>query len=604
MVLVCSGAWATDYYVTTGGNDSTGDGSVGTPWLTLAKACTTVAAGGGHTINVGAGTFSETVQCELKTNVNIVGAGEESTTISAGAAFSDSLIKATSAEGTNGNQSISGITFDGNTHLGQIGVWIRGRSNVSIHDCTFTGWLYSGATVQGRETIAGAPPTIYATGNTFYNNTLTDTATYAYTVIASGASSATKGATYTSPNGTILTVLITVSGGTVFRMHKGSSTSIDASGNLTKTSGTGDATIAYSSTYETGGYGSLRFGGQDGMLIYNNTATQSGSGLTGCGYIFKYFDNGYIKNVKIYGNNIEKISSNNNTYNFSIEFWYPQGGVEVYDNTIIGTIDIGNARAVGNIDYALKIRNNTLGPATQQALSYLGVEVEDSSSDVIITRNLIRNTNRALYFVAADSSNTYIRRVWFTNNIIDGVGYDGATDPTSHGAGTLFLSKDSTNDFDSIYILNNTFYGRYNDALIGVGVHGSGAMSNIYVQNNVIQGFSTAPVYSNMQKAGSTIDGLYIQNNVMYGNGNSNAYLATGITPTNLTNSGHSTSDPLLDTDTWDLGTGSPALGFGIKTLGVHTDYNGKVRSAVNDAGAVQTSDDLSTVSMGGATIN
>lgn len=47
------------YYVRKTGNDSTGDGSTGAPWLTIGKALSTVSAAGGHTIKVGAGDYAE-----------------------------------------------------------------------------------------------------------------------------------------------------------------------------------------------------------------------------------------------------------------------------------------------------------------------------------------------------------------------------------------------------------------------------------------------------------------------------------------------------------------------------------------------------------------
>ena len=47
------------YYVRKDGNDTTGDGSTGAPWLTISKALLTVSIGGGHTVNIGAGTYQE-----------------------------------------------------------------------------------------------------------------------------------------------------------------------------------------------------------------------------------------------------------------------------------------------------------------------------------------------------------------------------------------------------------------------------------------------------------------------------------------------------------------------------------------------------------------
>jgi hypothetical protein len=47
------------YYVRKDGNDATGDGSAGAPWLTLDKALATISAGGGHLVLMGDGTYIE-----------------------------------------------------------------------------------------------------------------------------------------------------------------------------------------------------------------------------------------------------------------------------------------------------------------------------------------------------------------------------------------------------------------------------------------------------------------------------------------------------------------------------------------------------------------
>lgn len=76
------------YYVRKGGSDTTGNGSTDTPWLTINKALSTVSSDGGHTINVGPGTYAETgrliipatvftatviVQSETGTGVTVTG---------------------------------------------------------------------------------------------------------------------------------------------------------------------------------------------------------------------------------------------------------------------------------------------------------------------------------------------------------------------------------------------------------------------------------------------------------------------------------------------------------------------------------------------------
>jgi hypothetical protein len=49
----------TTYYVSTTGNDITGDGSSALPWASISKALLTVPAAGGHTVKISAGTYSE-----------------------------------------------------------------------------------------------------------------------------------------------------------------------------------------------------------------------------------------------------------------------------------------------------------------------------------------------------------------------------------------------------------------------------------------------------------------------------------------------------------------------------------------------------------------
>lgn len=51
----------TTYFVRKDGNDTTGNGSTGTPWASIAKALATISAAGGHTVKVGAGTYNEFV---------------------------------------------------------------------------------------------------------------------------------------------------------------------------------------------------------------------------------------------------------------------------------------------------------------------------------------------------------------------------------------------------------------------------------------------------------------------------------------------------------------------------------------------------------------
>jgi len=66
-------------YVSSTGNDSTGDGSSGNPYLTLTKGILQVADGG--TVNVAAGTYTETTMITIEKNVTINGNSSTSTII-------------------------------------------------------------------------------------------------------------------------------------------------------------------------------------------------------------------------------------------------------------------------------------------------------------------------------------------------------------------------------------------------------------------------------------------------------------------------------------------------------------------------------------------
>src|SRR4051812_17613179 len=104
---------ANTFYVSTTGNDATGTGTISLPWKTLAKATTAVTTSG-STIHVNAGTYLETASLSLAVGVNLEGADSSTTIIKStvGADYTP-LMNVSSAVGTNGNQSISKLKFDG-----------------------------------------------------------------------------------------------------------------------------------------------------------------------------------------------------------------------------------------------------------------------------------------------------------------------------------------------------------------------------------------------------------------------------------------------------------------------------------------------------------
>lgn len=177
LILCFQYGFGATYYISTNGNDRTGNGSLHNPWQTLYRATSTVVTAG-DIIHLTAGTFIERVRCTLATGVSIEGEGPLSVIQSTLTEQFVAIIIAVSPEGTNGNQHISNITLDGNKRTTSWAIEIRGRSNFSIHDCTIKDFDDRGILWTGRSDNDTAPPNLYATGNTFYNNVVINCAKY------------------------------------------------------------------------------------------------------------------------------------------------------------------------------------------------------------------------------------------------------------------------------------------------------------------------------------------------------------------------------------------------------------------------------------------
>ena len=171
------------YWVAETGSDISGDGTYANPWATLGYA-TTQATTPGDVIHVKAGTITETVQSSLAVGVSIIGAGNSSIIKSNYAwslAWPSTLIATVSlrstSEGTDGNQSISYLRFDGDNLTATAAICVSARSNVSIHHCEFENFLTYGVSFTGTVDFSYGEATIYASNNSFHDNIMTNCAT-------------------------------------------------------------------------------------------------------------------------------------------------------------------------------------------------------------------------------------------------------------------------------------------------------------------------------------------------------------------------------------------------------------------------------------------
>jgi hypothetical protein len=181
-LLLFSVANATVYYVRADGNNANSGltNTAGGAWKTFVFACNNATVAG-DVINVASGTYLETASIDLRVGVSIVGADSSNTILQSTVAGSFTYVLGLlSVEGTNGNQTISNIKFDGRGLTNFWAMPINGRSNVEVHHCTFIDYIDAAVLMRGKEG-SGEPdgePATYATGNKFHDNRVINCSRY------------------------------------------------------------------------------------------------------------------------------------------------------------------------------------------------------------------------------------------------------------------------------------------------------------------------------------------------------------------------------------------------------------------------------------------
>ncbi len=452
VLFIVEYSFATTYYISTKGNDETGNGSTSNPWKTLNKATTTV-KNTGDIIYVTAGIYTEIIRCTLAPGVSIEGDGVTSVIKSTLAEPYAAIIIARSDEGTNGNQHISNVKIDGSNRNTSWGIEIRGRSNVTVYNCIITDFDDTGIFWGGRNDNETEPPVIYATGNSFYNNILTNCA-----------------------------------------------------------------------KYDGYGRGCLAVGGQQGMLVYNNTISQTGRAKGTNGWPVKYCNEGFLKGCKIYNNKIIKQSYDGISWDFALEL-FNVSGLEIYNNTIIGSIDL-NHQKKGNYPYSIYIHDNIIGPPTIQLKMENGIILEYDTETGIIEKNTCRNLGVIVFF--APRYGSVISDVSIKNNFCDNIGVaDG-----SHKGFAIAFGSDGTNLYtiENFLIDSNKFIASpLQKTYWGIGLSGAAKASNVKIINNTITGFSAGAISVNPAYA---IDTMVIEKNIFSKNGYGNKPSFTNGNPT------------------------------------------------------------------------
>jgi uncharacterized repeat protein (TIGR02059 family) len=332
--------------------------------------------------------------------------------------------------------------------------------------------------------------------------------------------------------------------------------------------------------------------GQDGMLIYNNTLDQTSRPAGSNGYCIKGVA-GYNKNIKIYNNSMNKAPFDNLTWDFAIELWNNMGGIEIYDNTITGSIDFSGpyGLAKGSTSYSVWVHNNLIGPIALSIYERTaGIILEQGTEGVIIEKNHIKNVCSGIIFnvYAEDGYPHYVKNISISYNILQNIGIaDGG--PSFWGWGIWY---ETTTGFigDDINIWNNTIIAHVGSLMTvsGIELPIIGTSTNVSIRNNIIQGFNHEPICAG-GGSGQTLSTLSLENNIFYNNGNNNLPRYSGITPSNNTTQNNIISNPLfISPSDFHLQAGSPAIGKGLKITDVTTDYDGNTLKDPPSIGAYE----------------
>lgn len=466
------------YFIDTAGTDDAGrDGSISQPWATLAYAVTRVTAFR-DIIHINAGTYNSSGQIEVPNGVSIEGAGRDLVTMILTYNSSYPCIKLETPSGwgntTYGNQSISGIKFDGDL-TGIYAIGINFRSNVHVYNCEFIDFD------QGAIFFNGQPEWVWSLDNPYNDNPNSD---YPYIPNSNGWCTGNK----------FYNNIVTNCARYVTSDHHS---------------------------------GAVNIGTQDGFEAYGNNINS----FARHGYGIKFWNLGFNKNSDIHNNTIEVYPLLNGVrFEFAIELWWELGGTRIYNNRLKGALDLVNCVDTISAGYSVRVHNNNIGRDSTPASLERGILLEGRCEYVQIYQNYLHHLAIGIY--VPRNNYTYVDRLYHIDIYDNLIVKLGQTETDWQTWGIYYPDFIDEAEHQYVKIQNNVFEA--DDSLstismFGVQLPNVTKQSYIYVDNNIILNFYYASIYAGGSRTKAT--NIYIRNNISYNNGNSNNPLFTDSFP-------------------------------------------------------------------------
>jgi hypothetical protein len=302
-------------------------------------------------------------------------------------------------------------------------------------------------------------------------------------------------------------------------------------------------TLHNSASYNSGyGRGGLNIGGQEGMRIYKNTISQMGRPKGSNGWPIKGYNEGYLRDLKIYDNTITKAPFDGaypgeNNWDFAIEL-FNVSGTEIFRNTIQGSLDT-NFQTKGIYPYGISIHDNVIGHPTLNTNPESGIILEFGTQSAIIANNTIRNVQVAVLFSLRPGSE--IKDVTIRNNLMVNLGQAGFGHGTPGGSIVMNSDEKMSYAIENMFIFNNTIVANPTDnPWWGMNLSWAKSIRNLQIKNNISQNFNASWLSSNSV---SVMTNVVIANNDNFGNTRNEPNLTDGSS-TNYTFSNNISVDP------------------------------------------------------------